>query len=126
MAQIIINNTKHIGNQITINNGNITIDGNKITIGDDKQINISVIGDISDLSVSSCEKIDIKGNVKSVKTGSGDIDITGDVHADIQSSSGDIDISGNVCGNVQTSSGDVKCGGNIQGSVKTMSGDIKR
>ncbi len=127
MAQIIINNTKHIGSQININNGNITIDGKKITIdNDEKQINISVVGDISDLSVDSCEKIDIKGNVKKVKTSSGDIDITGDVLEDIQTSSGDIDISGNVNGNVQTSSGDVKCSGDIQGSVRTMSGNIKR
>ena len=107
MSQIIINNKGYVGKSITITNGNVIIDGKSIEI-EEKEINISVTGDINDLRVTSCNSLEIKGNVKTIETTSGDINIEGD-----------------VSGNVKTVSGDVRCG-NITGDVKTVSGDIKR
>lgn len=106
MSQIVVNGVGFQGNNITIRSGNVIIDGNDVT-PESKTINISVVGDITTLSVSSCDKITVKGNVDSIST-----------------QNGDVEIAGNVTGDVKTMSGDVDCG-DIGGSIKTMSGDIK-
>lgn len=106
-AMITINGQTFYGDNVSIRNGKITVDGKDHTPADSKTISISVQGDLKDLSVDSCSKVDIKGNVTNAKTISGDIDISGD-----------------VAGSVSAVSGDIKCG-NINGSVSTVSGDIK-
>lgn len=105
-STIIINGVKYSGNNINMLNNKVVIDGINVT-PDAKNITISVEGNISTLSVDMCNKINITGNIGSLSTVSGDVEITGEVG-----------------GNVGTVSGDVKCG-NISGSVKTVSGDIK-
>jgi len=106
MTQIIINGSVFNGNSISIKNGKITVDCKDVT-PDQKEISISVTGDVKELKADSCNKITVKGNVTTVSTLSGDVEISGDVQ-----------------GPVTTMSGDVKCG-NIAGSVQTMSGDIR-
>ncbi len=104
---IIINGTVISGS------GNVVISGGKITVGgvdvtpDSKQITIEVKGNVDQLTVDCCDKISVVGDVKSIKTQSGDVEVTG-----------------NVNGSVQTMSGDVDCG-NVEGSISTMSGNIK-
>ena len=107
MSQIIINNKNYSGRNISVNNGNVIIDGKSIEI-EEKEINISVTGNIDSLKVTSCNELQIKGYVNTVET-----------------TSGDIDIEGNVSGNVKTVSGDVRCE-YITGDVKTVSGNIRR
>lgn len=110
MAQIIINRKNFVGGNIHIGNGKVIIDGKDVTSeynSEEKEINITVTGDIQSLEVDSCNKVLVTGNTGPVKTVSGDVDITGD-----------------VAGSVNTVSGDVDCG-NIAGSVRTVSGDIK-
>ena len=103
---IIINGNNYSGNNVIISNGKVIIDGKDVT-PDSKNIEIKVDGNIEQLSVDACNKVEITGNVSNVKTKSGDVDISGD-----------------VSGSIQTMSGDVDCG-NVGGSISTMSGDVK-
>lgn len=104
MSTININGRKFEGNNITIKNNKVYVDGKDMT-PEEKQISIVVEGDVLDINADNCEVITIHGEVRSIKTMSGDVKC------------------GNVNGSVSTMSGDVTCG-NIAGGVKTMSGDI--
>jgi len=125
MAQIIINNGKVVsGRNISITNGKITVDGKRIDVDEnDKVINISVQGDVESINVDACEKVEITGNAKTVKTTSGDV-LCQDVQGNVTTTSGDIDCN-DVAGSVNTVSGDVIANG-INGPVKTVSGDIHK
>ena len=103
---ININGKVYYGNNVTINNNKVYIDGKLQDTGEDKQINIVVEGDVTELKVDACNEVKILGNSGSIST-----------------VSGDVNIKGGVSGNVTTVSGDVSCG-SIGGSVKTVSGDI--
>lgn len=105
-STVKINGVSYNGNNVTIINGKVIVDGKDMT-PDAKNITIHVDGDISKLSVDICDKLSVTGNVN-----------------DLSTVSGDVSIGGNVGQNVKTVSGDVKCG-NIAGKVTTVSGDIK-
>lgn len=68
-------------------------------------------------------KIELTGNVESIKTGSGDVTIKGNAH-NISTMSGDVRCK-TIEGSVATMSGDVTCD-NIKGSCSTMNGYIRR
>lgn len=123
MTTITINQKSFQGRNIVINNGKVVIDGKDVT-PDGKEINISVVGNIETINADACTKIEVKGDVRSVKTMSGDVEVTGNVTDSATSTSGDVEVGGSVGGNVKTMSGDVDCG-DIKGDVSTMSGDIK-
>lgn len=123
-AKININGADFTGRSINITNGKIVIDGKSISIEDQKIINIKIDGDVDVLSVDVCESLTVDGNVKMVKTMSGDIEINGEVSGSVESTSGDIDVTGDIHGDVKTVSGDVDCD-NIDGDVDTVSGNIK-
>jgi hypothetical protein len=106
MSTISINGNTYSGNSIVVINGKVIVNGNDVT-PDSKEINIKVDGNINKLEVDACNKVEITGDVSSIKTQSGDVEITG-----------------NVTGSIQTMSGDVDCG-TVEGSISTMSGDIK-
>jgi hypothetical protein len=106
MSTITINGNTYSGNSIVVTNGKVVINGKDVT-PDSKEINIFVVGDIEQLKVDDCDKISVNGNVKSISTQSGDVEVTGDVD-----------------GSISTMSGDVDCE-NVQGSISTMSGDVK-
>jgi len=107
MSTITINNKGYVGNSITIINGVVSIDGKVQDAGNEKQINITVTGDITNLSVDACISCQITGNAGSVKTVSGDVTC------------------GDVSGSVSTVSGDVVAY-IIHGSASTVSGDIMK
>ena len=112
MSTITINGNNYSGNSISVANGKIIVDGKDVT-PDSREINIIVKGDINELTVDSCNKVSITGNVKNVTLKSGDIDIAGNVTDSIQT------VSGNVgCGNVGYGYG------NVGGSIATMSGNV--
>jgi len=111
---------------VCINNGNVLVNGKKITSNEDeKVINITIQGDIDSLDIDFCSEIKIDGAVGSLKTTSGDVYVSGGVKKGIKTSSGDVEVEGNVGEDVETSSGDVRAK-KIDGKVKTMSGDIIR
>jgi hypothetical protein len=124
MSTIVVNGrTYHTdGGSVSNINGVVTVDGIRVDLGDEKEINIVVNGDISKLKVDYCKNLKVDGNVNELQTSSGDVEC-GNVTGSIQTSSGDVECR-NVGGNIRTSSGDVKCG-NISGDVNSMSGDIK-
>lgn len=68
-------------------------------------------------------KIELTGNVESIKMGSGDVTINGNAH-NISTMSGDVRCK-TIEGSVSTMSGDVTCD-NIKGNCSTMNGDIRR
>lgn len=118
MSRIIINGSTYYGNNVTIKNNKVIVDGVNVT-PDSKEINITVNGDVNTLEVDSCNKISIVGNVNKLSGGTGDIECH-DVTNGLTSGTGDIKCN-NINGDVRTGSGD----GTITGSVKTGSGDIK-
>lgn len=106
-STISINGKTYTGNSVKISNNKVYIDGKLQDTEDAKEINISVSGNIKNLSVDACDKVDVTGDIGTLKT-----------------MSGDVDIEGNVTGSIKTMSGDVDCG-NVGGNISTMSGDIK-
>lgn len=96
-------NVSVIGNKVYCD-GKLIEDANKLK---DKNIYITVNGDIDELSVN-CGDVHVKGNVNTVSC-----------------DTGDITIAGNVGGDVTTNTGDIKCG-NISGSVRTDTGDVSQ
>lgn len=121
MATININGQTFKGTNISVCNGRVMVDGVDVT-PDQKQITIAVEGDVSELSIDSCNKLNITGSCRTVRSGSGDVNC-GDVGGSVETGSGDVSC-GNVQGNVETGSGDVKAR-NVSGNVRTMSGDIE-
>ena len=105
MNKQVVNGVTYTGQNISVINGKVIIDGIDVT-PDSKIINIEVFGDVDELVVNAANNIKVSGNVHSIRTS------TGDIHC------------GNVTGNVHTQTGDVKCG-NVGGNVKTQTGDIK-
>ena len=106
MSIITINGNTFSGSNIIVTNGKVLINGKDVT-PDSKEINISVVGNIEQLKVDACNKVSVEGNVQSISTKSGDVEVSGDVD-----------------GSISTMSGDIDCG-HVKGSVSTMSGDIK-
>lgn len=113
----IIRNGNYIsisgGGTINITDGNILVDGkplDELNVSDvnEKEINITIQGEVDHIDIDYCNRITVNGNVKRVKTNQGDIDITGDVDGD-----------------VHTNMGDVTCG-NIKGDCHTNMGNIRR
>lgn len=103
---IVIGSNVYSGNNITISNNEVYIDGKKVSTGDEKNITIEVTGTVHRLEVDSCQRVTVNGDAGFVKTVSGDVDC------------------GSVEGSVQTISGNVDCG-DIGGSVSTVSGNVK-
>ena len=125
MGVNIVNGRTIIGNNIVVRNGQVWVDGKLESKEDEKIINITVTGDIEELTVDYAQSVVVHGAVGKARTSSGNLEIDGDVNGDVQASSGDITIEGAVGGSVETSSGDVDIRGAVGGSVRKTSGDIK-
>ena len=104
---ITVNGKTYKGNNISISNGVVVIDGKRYDDKDAKNINISVVGNLESLDVDSCEMIMITGDVGTVETVNGNVKC------------------GNVNGNVKTTNGNIKAG-DIHGKATTSNGNIKR
>lgn len=105
-----------------------TCDGKPIEDFDkstEKVINITVNGNIGE--ISDADKVIVTGDVVSVHTGSGDITVTGNITSTaeraVSSGSGAINIKGDVEGGVENGSGDVHAA-HIVGAVWSGSGNV--
>lgn len=110
MSQLNINGKVYSGNNITVVNGKVYIDGklaNSDTV-DEKIVTIKITAtNIDSLQIDCASTIQVYGNVSKLQTGSGDVEIMGN------------------CQTIQTGSGDVEFETLTEGgSVKTGSGDI--
>jgi len=122
-STISINGKAYSGNNVSVSNNKVYIDGKLQDVKDSKEIFVIVDGNINNLDVDTANQIKVNGNVNKLKTSSGDVEVSGNVETGVSTSSGDVDIKGAVGGNVKTMSGDVSCR-KISGSVSSMSGDI--
>lgn len=121
---ISINGITYHGNNISISNNKIIIDGKDVTAGDNsKDVKIEVNGNLESLNVDYCNTIKVSGEVGDIRTTSGDVEC-GDVRGKVRTTSGDIE-SGDVGAGIETMSGDIKCE-NVSGDATTISGDIKK
>lgn len=102
---ININGVIYHGNNLTIKNGKVLIDGQDMT-HDSKEITIEIHGNVQSLKVDSCASCVVHGSAGEAET-----------------MSGHLRIGGNVTGNVKTMSGSVTCG-DVYGKINTMSGDV--
>lgn len=82
-SQIIINGKTYTGKSVFINNGNVIIDGKEVTPKDSKIITISIVGNVTNLSVDVCKEVTITGDVGKVETQSGDVKIGGQVSGSV-------------------------------------------
>lgn len=106
-SKITINGQSFYGNNVSMVNNKITVDGKVV-----------------EMSVNTIQcNIVIEGDADTVRNSTGDIVIQGSVKCDVHNSVGDVTIHGDVTGDVSTSTGDVRCG-NVTGKVKTSVGDI--
>lgn len=103
---IIINGISYSGNNITIQNGKVIVDGKNLT-PEDKEINILIEGNIDSVKVDYCNELLIKGDAGNISTVSGDVSVLGKVTGSIMTTSGDVDCT-TISGNVSTVSGDIK------------------
>lgn len=86
-------------NSMVISGGRITIDGKSLSeldVEDEKEINITIQGDLERLEVDYCNTLHVTGNAKRVKANKGDIEIGGDVQGDVHANMGTI-----TCGNIE-------------------------
>ena len=106
MARITINGVTYEGENLRINHtgGHVQID-NQIISTDNRDINISVSGDLNVLDVSSANTIEIIGNAGEVNTASGCIQVD------------------KVLGNANSVSGSIYAN-DIKGNVRTISGSV--
>lgn len=107
MARININGTHYDGDNISIQNGELFVNGEKVSTGETKEIYITVEGDVGDVNIAHCKQLIVHGIVE------GDVDLV----------SGDVTVKRDVLGDVETVSGNVKCE-RIAGNVETVSGNI--
>lgn len=98
------------GSNVSFENGNIVVGSSSFNLsefGDEKVVNIVVHGEVGSID-GGFASVTVNGNVDSVQTVSGSVDIEGEVR-----------------GSVKTVSGAVRAAGSIHGNVKTVSGSIR-
>ena len=106
-SSIIIGNCNVQGNNISIQNGIVMVDGRRVELpGSDKIINIQA-ENLESLRVDVCNEVKIKGNSGSVNVSHGKVLIEGCVKGDVRVSQGDVDC-GNIEGDVSVSMGNIK------------------
>jgi hypothetical protein len=103
-SSISVNGVRYSGNNITITNDKVIIDG--------VEQSQTLVGPIT---------VNVEGNCGDIETGSGDVNVSGS-SGNVQTGSGKVKCQ-DVKGNVQTGSGNVNCG-KVSGNVRTGSGDI--
>lgn len=86
---IVINGATYSGQNVTITDGDVFIDGKKVNSKDAKVINITVHGDVGKIDTQSAD-VTVNGTVKGdVETMSGDV-TAGKIEGDAETMSGDI------------------------------------
>lgn len=104
----IVNGMHIKGNNISIHNGKIIVDG--VEYSNDKHTII--------------EKIFIDGNVTKLTVDAGNVYVNG-VAGDVEVDAGNIEVKGNVMGAVETYVGNITVSGNVAGDVSTDYGNVR-
>ncbi len=101
-----VNGQVYHGKSVTINNGQVVVDGRPQGEVNEHIINVYVEGDCT-----------------LVQNTNGDIKVNGSVAGDAETTNGDIEIDGYVGGNVKSHNGDIRCGV-VHGNVSNHNGDV--
>lgn len=110
-GEYVVNGKTYKGNNISVINGVVYIDGKVV--------------DKSNVGTTNPIIINIKGNVNTITTTSGTVTVTEGCARNIKTTSGDINVGdGGVSGEVSSVSGDVTVYGHVN-NVSTISGNIK-
>jgi len=104
-----INGKSYPGNNVTMINRKVFIDGKEI-IGEETEKEIL---------------FKIQGNLESLEIESGSVEVSGDVGT-LEITSGNVKISGDVKGSVDLTSGNIKVQGKIEGNASVSCGNIKK
>jgi len=104
-----INGKSYPGNNVSMINGKVFIDGKEIQ-GEETEKEIL---------------FKIQGNLGSLKIESGSVEVSGDVGT-LEITSGNVKISGDVKGSVDLTSGNIKIQGKIEGNASVACGNIKK
>lgn len=103
---ININGKSYSGDNLSVINGVVYIDGNKVDSTDEKVINISVEGNVDKLEVDSCNSIRVAGDCGTVNSKNGNLSIGGNVGGDVTNKNGNITCS-RVGGSVDNKNGNI-------------------
>ena len=112
-SQITINGKTFRGNNVSVVNGKVTVDGKEMEMPDAKNIHIFIEGDVGTLNID-CGEVQVSGDVK----------VGGDVKGTATLNMGDLECT-DVFADVSVDMGNVKAS-TIHGSVKTKMGNITR
>ena len=104
-----INGKTYKGNNVSMINNKIFIDGKEVTDTDDdsKVINIKIEGNIETLNIDTCDKLDVIGECGIINSKNGNVVINGNVSGDVTNKNGNI-VCGNVSGDVDNKNGNIK------------------
>ena len=104
---IKVNGKSYTGNNVSIINNEVFIDGKKAEQSEDtKVINITVDANIEKLDVDYCDKLEINGDCRNVISKNGNLEIKGNVTGDVTNKNGNV-ICREVGGDVATKNGNV-------------------
>lgn len=108
-------------NKSTVQINGVTYTGQNVTINNDKVV---VDGVVQKQSLAGPITVTVHGSCESLSTTSGDVYVNGN-SGSVTSVSGDIDVVGNVEGAIKTVSGDVSVRRTHTNNISTISGDIQ-
>lgn len=105
-----INGKSYPGNNVTMTNGKVFIDGKEI-IGEEteNEILFKIQGNLESLEIES-GSVEVSGDVGTLKITSGNVKVTGDVKGSVDLTSGNINVGGKIEGNASVSCGNIKKG----------------
>ena len=103
---VTVNGKTYKGNNVSISNNKVYIDGKLENQEDEKVINVVVNGNINTLTIDYCDNLEMVGDCGIVASKNGDVVIKGNVANDVTSKNGNI-VCGNVGGNVETKNGNI-------------------
>ena len=108
------------GHSVNIINGDVFVDGRRYIENENlKQVNIVIEGGCDSLQVDSCDRVEVKGDVRGVLKAGGGVIVYGNAHNKVDAGGsiqcgdvgGDVDAGGSaICGNV---SGTIDAGGSV-------------
>ena len=119
---ISINGKTYSGDNITINNNQVIIDGKNVT-PNESQITIVVNGNLNTLKVDVVENITVNGECGNVDVVNGDVNC-GNVKTGVKTVNGNIE-AGYVEGGITTVNGNVKAEV-IHGDCTSTNGNIRK
>lgn len=119
-STITVNGQTFVGNNVSVVNGEVIIDGKKVAAPEGKVINITVQGDIESLKVDR-GSVNVTGSVGSVDVTQGDVECGG-VKGKVEIDQGNLEC-GDIFGDVSVNMGNVVAG-TIHGSVTAKMGNV--